>query len=66
MPRYTFPQNYFEIPFTAPRLRLYRVWIRLRTAGDSKWNDAVWVQFNDSLTTANAAVHRTGTPSALS
>ena len=59
------PENYFEIPFTAAGNTPYRVWVRVRASSNSKWNDAVWVQFSDSLTTANSAVYRIGTPSGL-
>jgi carbohydrate binding protein with CBM6 domain len=59
------PAHFFEIPFSATANTPYRVWVRLRAANNSKWNDSVWVQFSDSLTTANAAVYRIGTASAL-
>jgi endonuclease/exonuclease/phosphatase family metal-dependent hydrolase len=59
------PANYFEIPFDAPAGSVYRVWVRLRAAADSKWNDAVWVQFSDALSTSGAPAYRIGTSSAL-
>jgi hypothetical protein len=59
------PPNYFEIPFTATANTPYHVWVRLRATGNSKWNDALWVQFNDSMTTGNTAIYRIGTASGL-
>jgi endonuclease/exonuclease/phosphatase family metal-dependent hydrolase len=59
------PSHYFEMTFDAPAATTYRVWLRLRAAGNSKWNDAVWVQFNDSTTTGGAAAYRIGTTSAM-
>src|SRR5688500_16466927 len=52
------PANYFEMAFDADAATTYRVWLRLRAEGNSKWNDAVWVQFNDSLTTSGSAIYR--------
>jgi endonuclease/exonuclease/phosphatase family metal-dependent hydrolase len=59
------PANYFEMSFAADAGTTYRVWLRLRAGGNSKWNDAVWVQFNDSLTTSGSAIYRIGTTSGL-
>jgi endonuclease/exonuclease/phosphatase family metal-dependent hydrolase len=59
------PGNYFETTFDAAAGTTYRVWLRLRAESNSKWNDAVWVQFNDSLTTSGSAIYRIGTTSAL-
>ena len=59
------PANYFEMTFDADAATTYRVWLRLRAEGNSKWNDAVWVQFNDSLTTSGSAAYRIGTTSGL-
>ena len=59
------PANYFEMAFDADAATTYRVWLRLRAEGNSKWNDAVWVQFNDSLTTSGNAIYRIGTASGL-
>jgi endonuclease/exonuclease/phosphatase family metal-dependent hydrolase len=59
------PPSYFEIPFDAPAGTVYRVWVRLRATADSKWNDAIWMQFSDSLLTSGAAAYRIGTTSGL-
>jgi hypothetical protein len=58
------PANYFEMTFDAPAGTAYRVWLRLRAAGNSKWNDAVWVQFSDAVASGKA-IHRIGTNSGL-
>lgn len=59
------PPNYFEMSFTASADTTYRVWLRLRAAGNSKWNDGVWVQFSDSTLTTGTAIYRIGTTSGL-
>jgi hypothetical protein len=58
------PTNYFDLQFDATANTPYRVWLRLRASGNSKWNDAVWVQFSDSLVNATAR-YRLGTSSGL-
>jgi hypothetical protein len=58
------PANYFEMTFDAPAGITYRVWLRLRASGNSKWNDAVWVQFSDSVASATP-IYRIGSTSAL-
>ncbi len=59
------PGNYFEVKFDAPAGTTYRVWLRMRASGDSKWNDSVWVQFSDALDTNGTAAYRIGTTSGL-
>jgi endonuclease/exonuclease/phosphatase family metal-dependent hydrolase len=59
------PSHYFEMSFTADAATTYRVWLRLRAEANSKWNDAVWVQFNDSTTSSGSAAYRIGTTSGL-
>ena len=58
------PANYFEMTFEAPAGTLYRIWLRLRAKGNSKWNDAVWVQFSDSVSGGNT-IHRIGSTNGL-
>lgn len=58
------PKHYFELPFEAVANTPYRVWLRLRATGDSKWNDSVWVQFSDALIKGQAA-YRIGTTAGL-
>lgn len=59
------PADYVELTFTPEANRPYRLWLRLSAAGNSKWNDSVWVQFSQAVTTAGAAVWRIGSTSAL-
>jgi endonuclease/exonuclease/phosphatase family metal-dependent hydrolase len=59
------PTNYFEATFTAQANTDYRVWLRLRAAGDSKWNDSVWVQFSDSVNSSGGSLYRIGSSSGL-
>jgi hypothetical protein len=59
------PNDYFEIPFTADAGTPYRVWVRMRATGDSKWNDSAWLQFNDAVTSSGGALYRIGTSGAL-
>jgi hypothetical protein len=42
------PTHYVDIPFEASAGTQYRLWIRLRAADNSKWNDSVFVQFSDA------------------
>ena len=58
------PSHYFEMSFDAAAGTPYRVWLRLRASSNSKWNDAVWVQFSDALTNGSPA-YRIGTTSGL-
>jgi hypothetical protein len=55
------PQNFFEVAFNAAAGTRYRVWLRMHAAGDSKWNDSVYVQFSDSVDAAGNPVYRIGT-----
>lgn len=59
------PPDYFEVPIAAAGNTTYRVWVRLRAGSNSKWNDSVWLQFGDALSTGGAAIYRTGTTSGL-
>jgi hypothetical protein len=59
------PANYIEATFRAAAGVPYRVWVRMRAAGDSWTNDSVFVQFSGSVTSTGAATTRIGTSSAL-
>ena len=59
------PADYFEAMFIAPSDTAYHVWLRLRATGDSKWNDSVWVQFNDAMGPSGSAAYRIGTADGL-
>jgi hypothetical protein len=55
------PADYVEFAISAPAATPYHLWIRLRAAGNSKWNDSLWVQFSDAQTASGTPVDRIGT-----
>jgi endonuclease/exonuclease/phosphatase family metal-dependent hydrolase len=59
------PADYFEATITAAANTPYHVWLRVRAAGNSKWNDSVWVQFSDAVGSGGGAIYRTSTTNAL-
>jgi hypothetical protein len=59
------PANYFDFTFTAAANTPYRLWLRLRASGGSKYNDSVFAQFSDAVTTQGAAMYRIGTTNGL-
>ena len=59
------PGDYFEARFVPQAQRAYRVWVRLRAAGDSKFNDSVWVQFSGAIDANGAPLWQVGSASAL-
>ena len=62
---YLTPAHNVEATFRAAAGVPYRVWVRMRAAGDSWSNDSVFVQFSGSVTSTGAATHRIGTASAM-
>ena len=40
------PTHYFDVPFEPVADTPYTVWVRLKALDDSKYNDAVWLQFS--------------------
>ncbi|MGE3511568.1 MAG: carbohydrate-binding protein [Vicinamibacterales bacterium] len=59
------PNDYFEATFSAQANTAYHVWLRMRGASNSKYNESVWVQFNDALSAGGSPIYRIGTSSAL-
>ena len=59
------PTHYFEVSFNAPADVTYQIWLRLRGAADSKWNESVWVQFDHAVDAAGAPLWPIGSTSAL-
>jgi hypothetical protein len=59
------PSDYFEVQFVPEANRAYRLWLRLRGAGDSKYNESVWVQFSGALDAGGAPLWPLHTESAL-
>jgi hypothetical protein len=60
------PTSYVEATFRAAAGVPYRVWIRMRAAGDAWNNDSIYVQFSGAVTQSGSAVYRIGTTGALS
>jgi hypothetical protein len=58
------PAHYVDVTFTAQANVPYRIWLRLKALGNSKWNDAVWVQFSGARVN-NSPVYGIGTTSGL-
>jgi hypothetical protein len=42
------PTDYVDVTFTANAGTPYTIWLRLQALNNSKFNDAVWVQFSDA------------------
>jgi len=42
------PIHYIDVPFNPTPGTPYTLWLRVRAQDNSKWNDAVWVQFSDA------------------
>ncbi|MEP6915056.1 MAG: Ig-like domain-containing protein, partial [Acidobacteriota bacterium] len=61
----TRPTSYVDFSFDALAGKPYRVWIRGKAQADSPLNDAVYVQFDHSITASGAAVYRMGTVTGL-
>ena len=55
------PANYFEIRFSAKRATAYQLWVRMRAQNNSYNDDAVHVQFSDSVDSNGSPVTRIGT-----
>src|SRR5207248_5273372 len=58
------PADYVDVTFNAPAGTPYTLWLRLQAAGNSKWNDSLWVQFSDALA-SGSAVYPINTTQAL-
>lgn len=59
------PPDYVEATFNAVAGVRYRVWLRMRAAANSKWNDSVFVQYSGAVNSSGGAVYRIGTTSAV-
>jgi hypothetical protein len=53
-----------DVTFAAPANTPYTVWLRMRALDDSKFNDAVWLQFSDA-TVNGTRVHAIGSTEGL-
>ncbi len=61
----TRPASYVDLWFDALAGKPYRLWIRGKAEADSALNDAIYVQFNGSVTASGAPVNRMGTVTGL-
>jgi endonuclease/exonuclease/phosphatase family metal-dependent hydrolase len=59
------PADFFEVTFNAPSYTTYHVWLRMSATGDTKWNDSVWLQFDDAMVPSGSAAYRIGTSDGL-
>jgi acid phosphatase type 7 len=58
------PTKYFEMTFDAEGGVPYRLWMRGKAESNHYFNDSVFVQFSDSVTSGGEATFRIGSPSA--
>jgi regulation of enolase protein 1 (concanavalin A-like superfamily) len=56
--------DYADITFNANANTRYTIWLRLKALANSKYNDAVWVQFSDALANGTPA-YQIGSSSGL-
>jgi hypothetical protein len=59
------PADYFDVTFNAQAGVRYRLWLRMKAAGNSKWNDSVHVQFSGSVNGSGSPIYRIGTTQGL-
>jgi len=59
------PVDYVDVSFTAVAGVRYRLWLRMKAADGSKFNDSVWVQFSGAADTSGAPRYRIGSSQAL-
>src|SRR6185503_8057223 len=55
----------FDFTFSANAGTPYRVWLRLRASGNSKFNDSLFAQFSDAVDGNGSALYRIGTGNGL-
>jgi uncharacterized repeat protein (TIGR01451 family) len=58
------PADYFDVSFTPVANTPYTLWLRLKALNDSKYNDAVWVQFSGAYANGSP-IYPIGTTSGL-
>jgi hypothetical protein len=58
------PADYVDVTFSAVAGVPYRIWLRLQALANSKYNDAVWLQFSDATVNGNP-MYRINTSSGL-
>jgi hypothetical protein len=55
------PASYVDVPFTAQAGVPYRIWIRMRAAGNGYANDSIYVQLSGAIDGSGQPVARIGT-----
>jgi PLD-like domain len=58
------PADFVDATFFAPAGVTYRIWLRIRALNNSKYNDAVWVQFSDAAS-GGSPIYALGSASGL-
>ena len=58
------PTHYVTLSATVQADTNYRVWLRLKAAGNSGYSDSVWVQTSDTVNANGLPIYRIGTSSA--
>src|SRR5262249_59817443 len=58
------PSEFVDVTFTAPANTPYRLWLRIKAAANSKFNDSAWVQFSDA-SASGSPVYSIGSTSGL-
>ena len=59
------PADSVDFVFSAPAATSFHVWLRMRAAGNSKYNDSVFAQFSDATDANGKALYAIGTTSGL-
>ena len=59
------PADYVEFSFSAASKTPYHVWVRMRAAGNSKFNDSMFAQFSDATSSTGASLYALGSANAL-
>ena len=59
------PADSVDFVFSAPAGTAYRVWMRMRAAGNSKYNDSVFAQFSDAVDANGGPLFAIGTANSL-
>ncbi len=59
------PGDYVDFSLPADPSTPYRLWLRMRGTGNSKWNESVWVQFSGATDVGGSPLYPIGTTSGL-
>jgi hypothetical protein len=59
------PADYVDFTFNAPSATPYRIWLRMRAAANSTYNDSVFAQFSDVVGLSGASFYGIGTTNGI-